>query len=100
MSPSKLTPRSGLTIPFKTASFRFGSKRDGGFDLPRPLVHRVRALPAIVFAQSRSEIARYSGVMRSIVRRADDYVNVVEVVDRSHWRCTVMMAEEGWPAKP
>src|SRR5215469_13254211 len=62
MSPGKLTARSSLQISFKPASFLFRSERDCCFDLPLPFLHRVRALSAIVFGQSRSEVARYAGL--------------------------------------
>jgi len=100
MSPGKLTARSSLQISFKTARFLFRSECDCCFDLSLPFLHRVRALSAIVFGQSRSEVARYAGVMHFVIRGANEYVDVVEVVDQSHCRCIPIMAEEGWPAKP
>jgi len=93
VSPRKFTSGSSLQIAFKTASLRFGSKRHRTFDFPWFVLRRMWTFSAIMFGQSRSEVARYADVMRFVIRHANKYVDVVEVINRSHRGCVAMMRD-------
>jgi hypothetical protein len=79
---SALTSRSGLQIAFKTTSLSLGSERDCHFNLPRPVLRRMRAFRAVVLDESGIEIVRYAAVVCLIVRFTNVFFPVLSSIAR------------------
>ena len=82
MPPGELPPSATLEIALEGMSFAFRSKRNRGFDAPRPILYAVWACATIMFSQAFAQVSRTTRVMDGRICFADEDVDVKESVPR------------------
>jgi hypothetical protein len=78
MATSEFATGAGLEIGLEGHRLVPRTKRNAGFNAPRPALRSVRAGPAIVVAKAVVQIVRDADIVTGRVLKADENIDVLE----------------------